>query len=261
MTHPDTPFLVHGICDGRCEPLLRQLGAQNPASSAELVRTEQLIAVVSPLPRETSPQASFEDPDQVMRWAIDHNTVLARIAGKTDVVPLRLGTVMSSRASVEKLLTERFAEFDEALSRLAGTIEMGVVIERAARGATPTLRASEEGLSSASTGRDYLRQRAAVKSRLKNFERRRHTALNDLAVALDQVCAEIRSLPVAKATGVTAEPERLASWALLVEREAQVDVVELVQVAQATLEAVELSATVNGPWPVYTFVASEGRAA
>src|SRR5439155_6305282 len=66
--------------------------------------------------------------------ALDHETVLSRVASSGPVVPLRFGAIYRHLEDVSRLLTERREEFAADLERVRGCVELGVkgFVERSA---------------------------------------------------------------------------------------------------------------------------------
>jgi hypothetical protein len=234
-------------------------GGQHPADLAdgpdgigvELVEGEGLAAAVSELPADRYGEEQFrthaEDPVWLEKLASAHHRVLASIALRDDVVPLRMPTLCRSRQSVLELLDDRAEVLREALTSVSGRVEWGVKLYAEARPA-------EQEQVAAASGRDYLGQRMA-QGRAREEERARrgdvvracHEVLSDLAVHSTVNAPQDRALSGRR------EPMVLNA-AYLVPREDESNFLSVfdAQAAGPCREA-GILAEITGPWPPYNF--------
>jgi hypothetical protein len=151
--------------EGALPPELRGVAGEPP----RLLRHEDLVAVVSPVPaddfEEAPLRARLEDLDWLAATARAHQDVVAALTSVTCLVPLRLATVCRDDDGVRRLLEAGHDRFVRTLERLDGRVEWGVKVyaETPARQAEPPAPApvprDDSGSPPAPTGRDYLRRR------------------------------------------------------------------------------------------------------
>lgn len=271
LTEP-TAFLLHGICR-RSEQGSLAFAMHNPSDFPVVsIEAENLMAVVSPIDQEQHDIVDlFRDPEAVVTFALHHNMVLADLSQRISVLPLRLGSVMSNRTAVTDMLNARESEFSDTLSFLDGAIELGVAIDRlvgfqagdpsqhseTANGAAPHLTVIEGGASTEGRGRAYLKSRAGSRTKARQLEGERHALTKNLLNLLQERSRDIRLLANTQADPDSGT-ERVVNWALLCDRDNQAEIAMLVGEAAQKASSLGLKVAITGPWPPYSFVASEG---
>jgi hypothetical protein len=226
--------------------------AEGPDGAAvQLVEAHGLAAAVSELPVERYGEEEFrahaEDPVWLQELASAHHRVLASIAEHGDVVPLRMPTLCRSHERVLELLETQAPVLLRALESVSGCVEWGVKLF-----AEP--RPTDQQQVKASSGRDYLGQRAA-QGRARDEERvRRGDAVRDCHDALAAAAVDaVVNAPQDPALSGRGEPMVLNA-AYLVPRDGDDDF-KAVLAAQAGGPCREagLLAELTGPWPPYNF--------
>lgn len=181
------------------------------------------------------------DLDFLADAAHAHDEVLARVAARAPVVPLRLGTLVADDAVVTALLESNATSLRAELERVDGHAEWAVVVRIADHGGEPAPS------TAAASGGDYLRQRqASLSARERRWEAKErladavHERLSVFAVAAETVEQRpLEQVPPAL-HGVYLLP-----WEAIEPFE------EAVEEARAAHPEAIIEAT--GPWPAYHF--------
>jgi hypothetical protein len=178
-----------------------------------------LVAVIS---HHAAPP---REPDAALLWEYEH--VIERIMARTQILPLRFGSVFSDQREVEEFLRARHDELCASLRRVGGAVEFAL---------NAGWLGSHESLEPPDSGTAYM---------LGKLERHRRTTqlasrldpLRRLARGVRQRTPPSRELPIRSAYLV--DNERAAEFAQLVAQlDDQIDEIELV---------------CTGPWPPYSF--------
>ena len=217
-----------------------------------LLQHRDIVAVASAMPPEAADEnavrARLETMDSVAATARAHHAVVDAVAAHGAVVPFRLATIHRDQRRVIDLLRERYVEFEAALDRLAGRVEMGVKVYAAASARAPVTMAAPGG---ASPGRDYLRARRAERDQRERGTR--HAV--DVADRVDTTLAETaveRTQHRPQATQLRDDhAENILNAAYLVQADELPAFHALVR--QLGTDAPELRIEVTGPWPPYSF--------
>jgi len=182
-----TGVYVYGVVRAEDLPAISADGVG--ATSVELVERDGLAAIVSRLP----------DEFRVKRRDLDrHLQVLEEAFAETTVVPCAFGTVLASENDVETaLLSDRRAELEAALDRLAGMVQLNVKavydedqVLRDLVGAHPEvakLRAESERLGDAA----YYQQIRLGELIAELFEARRASDARTIVSELDTVSNDV----------------------------------------------------------------------
>jgi hypothetical protein len=203
------------------------------------------------LPERLADRAWLEDKVRA------HDTVLAAALGGTAIVPLRFGTICRDVGDVHELLAARSSEFERALERVRGRVELGVKafldrdrVADALREQAPSEDAAESG------GRAYLLRR----------QRDRRVADDVVAFCSDcgasaheRLCghavdARLNRPQSRELTGRT--DEMFMNGAYLVAHGADGLAAEVTALGR-DYERFGISFELTGPWPPYNFVAVE----
>jgi gas vesicle protein GvpL/GvpF len=210
------PLLAYCLAEARDEISFPHAGVQG--MPLRNVRSGNLECLVSDF--ETSDvvgRASIKDA------ALEFNRTLQDVLRQYTIVPFRFPTVLADENELLELLTEHAPEYEEALARLRGTVQIDIRVD-----------AQDSGTLAKSSGTEYLRGREA----------RYHT--------LQQIAAQFRH----------AGKEWVRQWrdrdtalglrcSVLLGRE-HVD--EFIAAARQLSIPRGYTARVSGPWPPAEFV-------
>ncbi len=213
-----------------------------------------VAAVVSAVDAEGYSAESLRQNLESLPWlertARAHHTVVADLARRRPVAPVRLATVFVNEDNVRELLRTRAPEFVEALDRIRGRCEWAVkgflvVADPAAVSAGPSA-----GLG---PGRSYLERRRADRQD-RDQQRRQaaadaeivHRRLAGLALASRRYPPQDRRL-----TGY--RDEMLLNAAYLLPEGEHVELRRVVHEGQSPHLRIELA----GPWAPYSFATLE----
>lgn len=199
---------------------------------------------------EEALRANLEDLGWLERVARAHDQVVAALAARASVAPLRLATVYLDDDGVRRTVDERRDSIERTLARLDGRIECGVkayLEEGAARG-MPENAAAESGTA-------YLQRRRAETARHEQDERA-------AAATGEEIHAELAAVGVASRRH-PAQDQRLSGYAgrmilngaYLVDRDRTGDLEAAVSRLESRLPSVRFELT--GPWPPYSFAELE----
>ena len=186
-------------------------------------------------------ERNVASPEWLEQKVRAHEAVLEAVLARAAVVPMRFGSIFSSPAGLQRMLTEHAAEFHTALARVRGRTEWGVKLHCDGGRVVESLAGAPADTPS---GRGYLEQRKT------QLDARARAA--DVA---DEVAAEAHESLAALADDAVAAVPRsgeVLNGAYLVrdeERTAFMRRVEELQLAHAGAFVFE----VTGPWPPYNF--------
>lgn len=198
---------------------------------------------------ERKPQAALES-------VRDHHRVVAAAADGGPVLPLRFGQWVSDANAVEETLARRRREFEDALERVEGAVELGlrIVDPDLPRAREPAAAAAGAGgedseAPSPGKGRIYLE---ALRERERTRAQRRHRGeelARELSEELDAVLRGERIVASPSDEG------NLVTLAHLVRRE---DLEEHEETVRRFRERhPRLRVVSSGPWPPYSFTPGE----
>ena len=223
---------VYAICERPDVPPPRRRGiAQAPLDG---VREGELLAVIS---RHAHAPG---DPALDTLWV--HERVVERIMADRAVLPMRFGTKLADDDALREVLSVRQAEFLATLDRVRGRVEVGV---RAMQPAGVLSGAGDLSANpappAATSGREYLEAKLRNGRRVEREAAALHEPLASLAV-------QFKIQPARAA-------EELLRSSYLIETASLARFRGTVERLQRTHREVAILCT--GPWPPYSFVASE----
>ena len=175
-----------------------------------------------------------EPPDDLsptLDGLCEHERVVEELMAGRALLPLRFGSVLEGEPELRKLLEARRSEFEAALDRVRGHVELGV--RASAGGPSGASAAAEGGAAVARPGSAYLSRKIAARRVAEQL----HGAL---APAADAAVFHV-------ADGGFA-------GAYLVERDAVQTFCQRVDDLRVERPGIEIALT--GPWPPYSFADS-----
>lgn len=185
-------------------------------------------------------EKNLENLEWLAVHGIRHQEVVGEIAQKETIVPARFGTLFSSQAALLKDVEARKSALKKVFNRIADSDEWGVKVLVEDQPAKPV------STSAASSGREYLQQKAA---RIKKKPERDDGDLEQLASALEKVATD--SAPTGRVSG--AQPGLLWQATFLVPRTRRRQWERVLEDFVKQWEG-KRRIEVTGPWPPYSFV-------
>jgi hypothetical protein len=243
----DRPFgvgLVHGVvATDRQAPLPRIADAFDKAEVIDAAADPHALLISEvPLPLQGEIEAGtlFSDPARISALAMAHHRILAALAATTDVVPIRLGTLVSGLAGARDLMTREARRFADRLAAIHNSVEFGIRM-LPARAPVPAIAK----LNAAASGRDYLHARSQQRARGRPASV--DMALGELARRAVATCAR-RPSPRA------GQPPAIVDAAFLVDRGKLAAFTKCAGRIERQIAADGLALDVFGPLPAYSFV-------
>jgi len=234
-------LLVHGIVAAR--------GLTEPDESGAICvagRTLQAICT-----RRDPDAVPFDDADAEIAAAMAHHDRLVRLSERHDVLPVRFGTVFSGAEPLRAHLDTNAAAFAASLKRISGCQEFGI---RIGIEATPNgTDTSTLGGAPASGGRQFLRQRRALRDRRSDIAAQRTALVERVTDAIATCARDLRHAPRRDGDMVEAS--------VLVSRTRAQPLFALHRTFEDAMARLGLSLAIRGPWPAYSFCAPEDPAA
>ena len=265
---------VYVYCVGERDSLAPLFDAELPGaiegeSELELVGDGALAAVVSGVPLadygEGELPSRLADATWTATRALRHERVVEHFARRAAVVPLRFGTIYLRREGVERMLSERGAQFLSILKRLEGREEWGlnVYVERgrlreAVAGVSARLREMEERAAASPPGRAYLVRKKieSLRDEEARAETRRVAAEVESRVAeASDAAARLRVLK----DEATEEGELAARLAFLVLRQKFDEFRAAAEALAGEYTPLGFRFELTGPWPAYNFAVFDGE--
>jgi hypothetical protein len=174
------------------------------------------------------------DSNEDAIWS--HESVVEAAMEIGTVLPMRFGTIVADAPRLQELMLARHEEFETALLRVRGAVELGVRAQLEAPAAQPD-RLVAAGGGAELPGTAYLQRR---------LEEERRSGR-----AVDLVHTPLASLSRESRQRTPASPGTLKA-AYLVDRERVGEFGERVEELSRELDGATIACT--GPWPPYSFV-------
>lgn len=219
------------------------------------VRSDDLTAVVGSVPLAVfgaEPlRRNLEDLDWLEATARAHDLVISALLRHGPVVPLRLATVFLDEEGVVRMLADRRADFESALTLVSGRTEWGVkaYCDRAA------LTAAVAGAASTGTGSGkgaaYLARRRAQLSAQETVERDAAARAEEIHGQLVRRAAAGRCQPLTDPVLHGHRDWLVLNGTYLVDDSAADDFAAAVTELERSYGGIRLELT--GPWPPYSF--------
>jgi hypothetical protein len=229
-----------------------------------------LAAVVGSVDARLFGPGALEGNLENLDWLADkarlHDAVVATVADRGPVVPVRLATLFSSDDGVRELLRSRGDDFRRALQAVTGRVEWGVKAyvdpdsltgslsgqpnARQSSGATdPTQRAQGAGSAYLQRRRAQLAAKESAQSTATAWGRHIHSRLCE-------VCAASRLHPAQDPRLTGRRDWMILNAAYLVDQERTEPFHALVEQFSSWQEGLKVELT--GPWPPYSFASAPG---
>jgi hypothetical protein len=207
-------------------------------SSLRAIGEDGVFAIVSEH-RDLRIEAAEED-----LWA--HEDVVEDLMDRSAVLPMRLGSTLPDEAAVRATLRERRREFEGALERVRGAVELGVrALIDGEQKEGPTVEPAEP--STGMAGNEAGPGTAYMFARLER-ERRG-------ASAAARIHEPLATLARQSTRRLGSQPQPLLHASYLVDRE-RVEAFRA-RVEQLSDEEDEATIVCTGPWPPYSFSSPE----
>jgi hypothetical protein len=235
---------AYGVIEGAGLPELPQVEGIDPSHPVTVIGSGRVSAVASKVDVSNfegeALQANVNKEGWLEAQVRAHERVLDTLVPLMAVVPMRFGSIFSSKGALQQMLEENVDALTECLDRVRGKVEWGVKLYRNAdeRVEVPSAPAS---------GRDYLQRRSA--------EMR---AAEEAIAAAGSVAQEVYEELAKSSDGavmVASRRERDASMVLnaayLVPDSRRDEFMKRADRAQEDHPGFVLEIT--GPWPAYNF--------
>ncbi|MBC7577752.1 MAG: GvpL/GvpF family gas vesicle protein [Tardiphaga sp.] len=242
MTVNSLSALIHGVVAAATVPLISDLDDVFGLGSVQVHVKDDLALIASRVPGDIDLTALFADQNRVAKVALAHHQILAEICTSVDVVPIRLGGVISGEQTAQELIRKDGDRFRETLRKIAGAVEFSVILNDGAPRPVAAPKPSD--------GRSYLRGRSAVASQVHLRPLRIEAAM----AAVDALLREgtrsqqARPLPHAEQGG----QQRRFDTTYLVDRDNTTEFLRRCSTLPALLADANLVSAVRGPWPSYS---------
>jgi hypothetical protein len=263
---------LYVYCVGEREALAPLFGAELPESieegaGLEAVEAAGLSAVVSAVPLEVYGEGALDERLSDATWtatrALRHERVAEHFARRAAVVPLRFGAIYLRRGGVERMLSERAAQFREVLGRLRGREEWGlnVYVERGRLREEVTrlsarLREMAERADASTPGQAYLLRKKVEGLRDEEARAETRRVAREVEEKLAEAADGAARLRVLK-DEATEQGELAARLAFLVRREGFGDFRAAAERLAADYTPLGFRFELTGPWPAYNFAVVE----
>jgi len=198
--------LVHGVVAARSAARLPQIADAFDVAAVIGTAAGQHALLVSNVPPHLrghiEANTLFSDPARISMLAMAHHRILQAAAVVTDVVPIRLGTLVRGPKGARDLLIREAGRFAERLAAIRNAVEFAVRILPARRPArqVPQLHAG--------SGRDYLRMQSD--KRVRGRPAAVDIALHELALRAVATCERQPGAPHVHSNSSWSLPLRVA---------------------------------------------------
>ena len=261
---PDAESAVYLYCLARprvAAGLRNHLGVdgRNPVS-AWIIR--DVAAVTSQVRREEFCGPEAETRLRQLGWlaprACRHQAVAEQAMRLSPILPARLGTLFSSRESLEHFIQEHRAEIRRALDRVAGKQEWAVkgLLDRKKAAAHLLLTmpgGGGETLAGSSAGARYLREQRRLSHAAEALNAWLKQSCDDLVESLACLAVDICGRPLWPPLAADQEREMVLNCALLVRPRSLPGLRARIGRANAKHAGPGLCFELSGPWPPYSF--------
>jgi len=239
----DTVIYLYGITQQEL-PAIKATGVDGSAAIEDL-QASGLICWISRVSRiefaDNLPQ-HMENLDWLAAAGVRHQRVVSAIAEQTEILPARFGTVFLTESSLKADVQKRKRTLESDFERIKDADEWGVKVF--------TLPAKVElPPGELSSGKDYLKAKAAILQRRPSKPKQADPELGAFARQLKQLAVD------SEEGGKISSGQRGLEWqsSLLLKRADRKRFEELLRkFSKQWVESRRIEAT--GPWPPYSFV-------
>lgn len=265
---------LYVYCVGEREALAPLFDAGPPEAIEEgagldSVEAAGLSAVVSEVPLGVYGEGALGQRLTDAAWtatrALRHERVAEHFARGASVVPLRFGAIYLRREGVERMLSERAAQFREVLARLRGREEWGlnVYVERGRLREEVTrlsarLREMAERADASAPGQAYLLRKKIEGLRDEEARAETRRVARETEETLAAACDGAVRLRVLK-DEATEQGELAARLAFLVPSGGFGTFRDAAEGLADRYTPLGFRFELTGPWPAYNFAAAEER--
>lgn len=233
----------------------------------EVVSAGATQAAISHVPANVYDPTRIEGRLQDLNWVAEqgvaHETVVAWFVDNAQILPAPLFTMYSTAAALAEAVAARAAEVSAELARLRNKREWDVKVsfnereaEKHAAELSPRIAELEQEAAEASPGKRYLLQKKRsdlLKSETRNAA---HAMARSVLDATQLLVTETRTLPIPRTTD---DLPVILYAALLVDRESEAGLIEVLHEHAGRLEAHGLGLVFSGPWAPYRFTGDHER--
>lgn len=244
--------LLHGVTGASDVPRVLEKAREAGLTTIEATCAGDIAGLVSihgaSLTESLSPEGMLANPERAADLALLHHNILAAAVAVTDVVPVRLGSVFSSLETARGLLSRERLRFAPELRRLKNSLEMGIRIT--------AFEAQKAGSLEETTGRSYLRRRAAVRT---DAAAERAEQTKSMRVALERLANFAVDAVKRPSRPREGEAALLADVAFLIRRE-ELEAFQMeAEAMKQELLTSGVAIAVSGPWPAYSFISKDNE--
>jgi hypothetical protein len=203
---------------------------------------------------EAALRRNLEDLDWLARTARAHHAVLAAVAERGAVVPMRLATLFASDAGVTGTLQERADDFRGALSLISARSEWGVkayAVKPADPAGEPERPVAGRAGPATGPGAAYLQRRRAQLTASKDARSEALASAGTVHAELGRLAVSSRLYPPQAPDLAGQQTPMVLNAAYLVADERAGEFAAVVADLTARHRFVQL--TLTGPWPAYSF--------
>jgi hypothetical protein len=208
----------------------------------------------------------LQDVDWMSRCGVAHQAVIDAFIGSDAVVPMTLFTIFANDERAVAEAKKDATRLGDSLDRVAGRVEWVV---RVLRGDPSTGAGAGGGADSASasvgaravgaaprSGREFLQAKVSQRQAARRAAEETGQAVNALMTALSDVADDVRDRTEALTAGAVSSAALLDA-AFLVARNAEPRFEQAARRMAQPLADRGFRVSVTGPWPCYSFVASQ----
>jgi hypothetical protein len=205
----------------------------------------------------------LQDVDWMSRCGVAHQAVIESLLGSEAVVPMTLFTIFANDTRALAEAKKDAARLDASLERVAGRVEWVVRVLRGDASASAGAGAvADAGVGTATagaaprSGREFLQAKVNQRQAARRAAEETSQAVHALMTALSDVADDVSDRTEALAAGALGSTALLDA-AFLVARTAEPRFEQAARRMAQPLADRGFRISVTGPWPCYSFVATQ----